>query len=78
MDGIEKIIGRINAAAVEDCAAIAQSAQQECDAIRTEYAQKVQLAYEKELKNGKRKSGELPLFCFFKKTCPKIPFWIDS
>ena len=54
MDGIEKIIGRINAAAAEDCAAIAQKAQQECEAIHRDYAQKVQSAYENAIKNGQR------------------------
>ena len=52
MDGIEKIIGRINAAAAEECAAIAQKAQQDCDVIRAEYAQKVQSAYESAVKSG--------------------------
>ena len=52
MDGIEKIIGRINAAAAEECAAIAQKAQQDCDAVRAEYAHKVQVAYESAVHNG--------------------------
>lgn len=52
MDGIEKIIGRINAAAAEECAAIAQKSQQDCDALRAEYAQKVRSAYESAVQSG--------------------------
>ena len=52
MDGIEKIIQRINAAAAEECAAIAQKAAEECDVIRADYAQKVQRAYESAVHSG--------------------------
>ena len=58
MDGIEKIIGRINAAAAEDCAAIAQKAQQESELIRADYAQKVQSAYESAMKSGERELAQ--------------------
>lgn len=52
MDGIEKITQRINAAAAEECAAIAQKAAEECEVIRAAYAQKVQRAYESAVHNG--------------------------
>ena len=54
MDGIEKIIERINAAAAEECAAIAQKAEDECTAIRGEYEKKLQAAYETAIYNGER------------------------
>ena len=54
MDGIEKIIERINAAAAEECAAIAQKAEDECAAIRGEYEKKLQAAYESAIHNGER------------------------
>ena len=41
MDGIEKIIERINAASAEECAVIAQEAEKDCEAIRADYAHKV-------------------------------------
>lgn len=52
MDGIEKIIGRIKAAAAEECAAIAQKAAEESEVIRADYAQKVQSAYESAVRSG--------------------------
>lgn len=52
MDGIEKIIERINAASAEECAAIAQEAEKNCEAIRADYAQKVQSAYDSAVKSG--------------------------
>ncbi len=54
MDGIEKIIQRINAAAAEECAAIAQKAEAESEVIRAEYAQKLQKAYENAIHSGER------------------------
>ena len=52
MDGIEKIIERINAASAEECAVIAQEAEKDCEVIRADYAQKVQRVYESAVKNG--------------------------
>ncbi len=52
MDGIEKIIERINAAAAEECAVIAQEAEKSCEAIRADFAQKVQSAYESAMQSG--------------------------
>ena len=52
MDGIEKIIERINAAAAEECAVIAQKAAEECEVIRADYAHKVQSAYESAVHSG--------------------------
>lgn len=54
MDGIEKIIGRINEAAAEECAQIAQKAEADCELIRAEYAQKVQHAYESAVHSGEQ------------------------
>lgn len=55
MDGIEKIIARINASAAEECAQIAQKAAEECEVIRADYAQKVQSAYESAVHSGELK-----------------------
>ena len=52
MNGIEKIIERINSAAAEECAVIAQKAAEECEVIRADYAQKVQSAYESAVHSG--------------------------
>lgn len=52
MDGINKIIERINAAAAEECAVIAQEAAAACEAVRADYAQKVQSAYESAMQSG--------------------------
>lgn len=57
MDGIEKIIERINAAAAEERAAIAQKAAAECEVIRADYAQKVQRAYDSAMQSGEREIG---------------------
>jgi len=52
MDGIEKIIERINSASAEECAAIAQQAERDCELIRADYARKIQSAYDSAIKNG--------------------------
>ena len=57
MDGINKIIERINAAAAEECAVIAQEAAQACEVIRADYAQKVQSAYETAVQSGELEIG---------------------
>lgn len=57
MDGIEKIIERINAAAAEECAAIAQKAESDCAAIRGEYEKKLQAAYESAIEKGEKEIG---------------------
>ncbi|MBQ2960966.1 MAG: V-type ATP synthase subunit E [Oscillospiraceae bacterium] len=57
MDGIEKIIERINAAAAEECAAIAQKAESDCAAIRSEYEKKLQAAYESAIEKGEKEIG---------------------
>ena len=57
MEGIEKIIERINAAAADECAVIAQEAEQACEAIRADFAQKVQEAYESAVQSGELEIG---------------------
>lgn len=57
MDGINKIIERINATAAEECAVIAQEAAAACEVIRADYAQKVQSAYETAIANGELEIG---------------------
>ncbi len=52
MDGIEKIIEKINSASAEECAAIAQQAEKECELIRTDYDHKIRSAYESAIKSG--------------------------
>ena len=57
MEGIEKIIERINAAAADECAVIAQEAEKACEAIRADFAQKVQEAYESAVQSGELEIG---------------------
>lgn len=52
MDGIEKIIERINAAAAEECAVITKEAEANCEAIRADFAQKAEAAYASAIQSG--------------------------
>ena len=52
MDGITKITERINAAAAEECAVIAKEAEESCAAIRADFAQKAEAAYESGIQSG--------------------------
>ncbi len=52
MDGIEKIIERINSVSAEECASIALQAEKDCELIRADYAQKIQKAYDSAMKSG--------------------------
>lgn len=52
MDGINKITERINAAAAEECAVITKEAEASCAAIRADFAQKAEAAYESGIQSG--------------------------
>ncbi|MDR0491631.1 MAG: hypothetical protein LBH28_10360 [Oscillospiraceae bacterium] len=56
MNGIEKILEHIKSESAAECNAIAQSAAEECERIRAEYAQTEQDEYRELVNNGAREA----------------------